>query len=346
MYCLLGLMYWLSALPVPPALCVVYQVRTVLYLIVCVLQVHVWLVAHPKQILGWRGDRPTLQDISGGANFWNKTDNGIVVHRDWAKLKELQQRAADEKRARTGGATRVGAGGAAAGGGQGQQGGAEGTFPGQFEVFIHVDKVRNKTTGAQGQVTLVYDRVTGRYHEEGWEPPEVYGATAAAGNGSAAGRPASYSGGGGAAAAGGGGRLSPAASTAAAGPAGGGGGTKAGWGGSSGSSAAAGPGGSRTAADEKARSGGAAAAGTTPAAVMPPGSSMSHLKTEPVIGDGGPSSADGNIEVVDDEGEGIEDVNAPPGAAARGFYQGKQDPWGRDQASTEVDYDSWKYERG
>jgi hypothetical protein len=40
----------------------------------------------------WSGQRPGLQDISGGANFANKADNGLVVHRDWARLKELRER--------------------------------------------------------------------------------------------------------------------------------------------------------------------------------------------------------------------------------------------------------------
>jgi hypothetical protein len=31
----------------------------------------------------------TLQ-VSGGANFYAKVDNGIVVHRDWSRAKELQ----------------------------------------------------------------------------------------------------------------------------------------------------------------------------------------------------------------------------------------------------------------
>lgn len=59
------------------------------------LQVAVWLVAHPRQFGNmWAGQRPGLQDISGGANFANKADNGIVVHRNWARLKELRERAA------------------------------------------------------------------------------------------------------------------------------------------------------------------------------------------------------------------------------------------------------------
>ncbi|GAQ90211.1 hypothetical protein KFL_006140010 [Klebsormidium nitens] len=43
---------------------------------------HVWFVAHPKQLQQWRGEAPGLYDISGSAHFVNKTDNGIVVHRN------------------------------------------------------------------------------------------------------------------------------------------------------------------------------------------------------------------------------------------------------------------------
>lgn len=43
--------------------------------------VHVWFVAHPRQLREWRGNAPNLYDISGSAHFINKADNGIVVHR-------------------------------------------------------------------------------------------------------------------------------------------------------------------------------------------------------------------------------------------------------------------------
>ena len=46
-------------------------------------EVHVWLVAHPRQLQDWQGKAPTLYDISGSANFINKADCGIVVHRNW-----------------------------------------------------------------------------------------------------------------------------------------------------------------------------------------------------------------------------------------------------------------------
>jgi twinkle protein len=39
----------------------------------------VFLVAHPKKMN--KGEVPTLYDISGSANFYNKTDYGITIHR-------------------------------------------------------------------------------------------------------------------------------------------------------------------------------------------------------------------------------------------------------------------------
>ncbi len=48
--------------------------------------VHCFLVAHPTKIKknkeGTRFDVPNLYDISGSANFFNKTDNGITVYRN------------------------------------------------------------------------------------------------------------------------------------------------------------------------------------------------------------------------------------------------------------------------
>lgn len=43
--------------------------------------VHVWFVAHPRQLRDWKGQAPNLYDISGSAHFINKADNGVVVHR-------------------------------------------------------------------------------------------------------------------------------------------------------------------------------------------------------------------------------------------------------------------------
>jgi twinkle protein len=39
----------------------------------------VFLVAHPRKMQ--KGEVPTLYDISGSANFYNKTDYGFTVHR-------------------------------------------------------------------------------------------------------------------------------------------------------------------------------------------------------------------------------------------------------------------------
>jgi twinkle protein len=49
--------------------------------------VHVWFVAHPAKMPrdGNSLPPPTLYDISGSANWANKADLGVVVHRDPAK---------------------------------------------------------------------------------------------------------------------------------------------------------------------------------------------------------------------------------------------------------------------
>jgi twinkle protein len=47
--------------------------------------VHVWFVAHPAKLQRENGGTrpvPTLYDISGSANWVNKADLGIVIHRD------------------------------------------------------------------------------------------------------------------------------------------------------------------------------------------------------------------------------------------------------------------------
>lgn len=49
-------------------------------------RLHIWIVAHPAKLQRNRTDgtypKPGLYDISDSANFYNKVDNGIVVHRD------------------------------------------------------------------------------------------------------------------------------------------------------------------------------------------------------------------------------------------------------------------------
>jgi twinkle protein len=49
--------------------------------------VHVWFVAHPAKMHRQSDGKmpvPTLYDISGSANWSNKADLGVVVHRNWA----------------------------------------------------------------------------------------------------------------------------------------------------------------------------------------------------------------------------------------------------------------------
>lgn len=49
---------------------------------------HLWLVAHPTKLQRLKDGSlpvPTLHDISGGAHWWNKSDNGICVHRNQAE---------------------------------------------------------------------------------------------------------------------------------------------------------------------------------------------------------------------------------------------------------------------
>ena len=52
--------------------------------------VHVWIVAHPKNLIknsNGTYDPPTMYEISGGATWRNKADNGICVHRDYENNK-------------------------------------------------------------------------------------------------------------------------------------------------------------------------------------------------------------------------------------------------------------------
>jgi twinkle protein len=88
--------------------------------------VHVWFVAHPTKI---RRDRngilpnPSLHDISGSANWSNKADIGVVVHRDYT---------------------------------------AEDTGP-KGETEVKIVKARAKAVGRPGGVVFNYDRATGLY---------------------------------------------------------------------------------------------------------------------------------------------------------------------------------------
>ena len=49
---------------------------------------HVWFVAHPAKMYRDKDRKipvPTLYDISGSANWANKADLGVVVHREWVE---------------------------------------------------------------------------------------------------------------------------------------------------------------------------------------------------------------------------------------------------------------------
>ena len=91
--------------------------------------VHVWFVAHPRQLRDWRGEAPGLYDISGSAHFINKADNGIVVHRP---------RGDDVK-----------------------------IPPDHVQILLR--KVRNKLAGQIGDSLLRYERASGRYHDPSWQ---------------------------------------------------------------------------------------------------------------------------------------------------------------------------------
>lgn len=48
-------------------------------------KVHVWIVAHPAKIQKDRDGKrpvPTPADVTGSANWWNKADNAICIHRN------------------------------------------------------------------------------------------------------------------------------------------------------------------------------------------------------------------------------------------------------------------------
>lgn len=88
--------------------------------------VHVWLVAHPRQLHQYKGDPPGLYDISGSAHFINKADAGLVVHRN--------------NQTRDGGRPDI--------------------------VGVHVNKMRNKVAGQTGTVQLRYEKLSGKYVDD------------------------------------------------------------------------------------------------------------------------------------------------------------------------------------
>ena len=95
------------------------------------LNVHVWIVAHPKSPEKDKSGNypvPTPYDVAGGAHWRNKADNAICV---WRSITE------------------------------------DGDQP---EVDIHVQKIRRREIGRIGKVTLLYDKVTGRYSDAPYRP--------------------------------------------------------------------------------------------------------------------------------------------------------------------------------
>lgn len=152
--------------------------------------VHVWFVAHPRQLREWKGQAPNLYDISGSAHFINKADNGIVVHRD------RDPESTDQHRVGSGGGPWVCADRADGGLREGWSGGGRHSSTGSAhpllcsvlallwmsstkassiatrahsmplapppQVQILVRKVRNKAAGTIGDCALEYERINGR----------------------------------------------------------------------------------------------------------------------------------------------------------------------------------------
>lgn len=97
---------------------------------------HVWFVAHPRTQRGFgigggssTLSAPSMYDISGSAHFINKADNGIVIHRPHTSAASM----------------------------------SEGKDRRLTQILVR--KVRNKVAGSIGDVTLLYNKATGRYED-------------------------------------------------------------------------------------------------------------------------------------------------------------------------------------
>ncbi|GMH41214.1 hypothetical protein BSKO_09124 [Bryopsis sp. KO-2023] len=112
--------------------------------------VHVWFVAHPRQMHNWAGEPPNLYDISGSAHFVNKADAGIVVHRNWSHGDDKKEK--KEKKWGDGHDDE-----------DETNAGIYSKEDPQLLVRILIRKMRNKTAGTVGECTLKYDPATGRY---------------------------------------------------------------------------------------------------------------------------------------------------------------------------------------
>lgn len=86
-------------------------------------RLHVIIVAHPTKASQWDGAKPNLYSIAGSSNWFNKTDNGIVLHR-----REFE----DES----------------------------GRMTPTNQLEIRVEKVRNREAGQLGKTTLVFNEAT------------------------------------------------------------------------------------------------------------------------------------------------------------------------------------------
>lgn len=90
---------------------------------------HVWIVAHPAKSSAWASEKVTLYDIAGSANWFNKCDMGIVVHRQSVEFKD-----------------------------------GEHILTNRIELCV--EKVRNKEAGCLGTVELIFDGSSRSYAED------------------------------------------------------------------------------------------------------------------------------------------------------------------------------------
>lgn len=103
---------------------------------------HVFLVAHPKKMETLDNGKmkvPSMYDVSGSAHFFNKTDNGIVVYRNFKPDN------ADDVEDYFGTAAPVNSGDP------------------KDDVTIFVKKIRFSFVGKLGQCKLSYEPIIGRY---------------------------------------------------------------------------------------------------------------------------------------------------------------------------------------
>jgi len=97
---------------------------------------HIFLIAHPTKSNAWTNKLPTLYDIAGSANFFNKCDMGIVIHRERKLSPDVDLR----------------------------------------ELKIQVCKVRNRDAGQLGTTSLYYHWRTRRYNTtpvDNWSTSEA-----------------------------------------------------------------------------------------------------------------------------------------------------------------------------